>query len=94
MWPVKDSTASVLPGYSEETKASPFSVQGVSEGQEGEARSVEWAEGRGGSQEGEAGKRPDGREALNRDCGPGPHPGSPFKNLWILQTADAVGSGD
>lgn len=52
MWCDKHSTASVLPGYLEETKASPFRVQGASEGQEGEARPVEWAEGRGGPRRG------------------------------------------
>lgn len=32
MWRDKDSTASVLPGYLKETKASPIRVQGASEG--------------------------------------------------------------
>ena len=45
MWYDKDSTASVLPGYSEESKASPFRVQGVSEGKKGEARPVGFEKG-------------------------------------------------
>lgn len=61
MWCDKHSTASVLPGYLEETKASPFRVQGASEGQEGEARPEGWAEGRGGSGGGGGGRQASGQ---------------------------------
>lgn len=67
--------------------------QGASEGQEGEARPMRSAERRGASQGREEGKWSGGGEALSRDCGPGPCPQSPFMDLWILQTAGAVGSG-
>lgn len=81
-----DSTASVLPGYSEKTRE-------LVKGRKG--RPGQW--GRQREEDGPRDMRKEsgpGGEAWSRDCGPGPCPWSPLMDLWILQTADAVGSGD